>query len=116
MNEVIHNHFSWTKAKNTRSYIKPTLEKNPEKIIIHTGINNLKSDSYPEEVNWKTNNLTPSCRTQTNETILPNIVPQYDSLNEKVLKRLKGQCEERNIFVIDKRCIQKCNCDSSGFH
>ena len=51
MNEVIHNHFSWTKAKNTRSYIKPTLEKNPEKIILHTGINDLKSDSYPEEVN-----------------------------------------------------------------
>ena len=51
------------------SYIIPTLEQNPETIIIDTGTNELKSDSTPEEIAREIINLTTSCKTQTNKEI-----------------------------------------------
>ena len=40
------------------SYIIPILEQNPETIIIHSGTNDLKSDSFPEEIARDIINLT----------------------------------------------------------
>ena len=47
-------------------YIIPALEQNPEAIIIHSGTNNLKRNSSPEEIAKDIINLTTSCKTQTN--------------------------------------------------
>ena len=48
-NKVV-KHFSGAKAKDMKSYIIPTLEQNPETIIIHYRTNDLKSDSTPEKM------------------------------------------------------------------
>ena len=80
-NKVVVKHFSGAKTKDMESYIIPTLEQNPETIIIHSGTNDLKSDSSPEEIARDIINLTTSCKTQTNKVILCSIVPRYD--NEK---------------------------------
>ena len=102
------------------SYIIPTLEQNPEAIILHSGTNDLKSDSSPEEIARDIINLTTSCKTQTNKVILSSIVPRYDNLDEKatrVNKCLKKECEARNICFIDHRNISpKHNCNRSGLH
>ena len=85
------------------SYIIPTLEQNPETIIIHSGTNDLKSDSSPEEIARDIITLTTSCKTQTNKAILSGIVPRYDNLNEKatrVHKCLNKECEARNTFLL----------------
>ena len=58
--KVVVKHFSGAKAKDMESYIIPTLEKNPEAIIIHSGTNDLKSDSSPEKIardNYKPRNI-----------------------------------------------------------
>ena len=65
------------------SYIIPTLEQNPETIIIRSGTNNLKSDSSPEEIARDIINLTTSCKTQTNKLILPSIVLRYDNQTKR---------------------------------
>ena len=100
------------------SYIIPTLEQNPETIIIHSGANDWISDSSPEEIARDIINLTTHCKTQTIKVILPSIVPWYDNLNEKatrVNKCLKKECEARNIYFIDHRNISpKHNCNRSG--
>lgn len=44
-NEVIIKHFSGAKTEEIKSYSIPTLEENPGTVIIHTGNNDLKSDS-----------------------------------------------------------------------
>ena len=119
-NKVVVKHFSGAKTKDMESYIIPTLEQNPETIIIHSGTNDLKSDSSPEEIARDIINLTTSCKTQTNKVILSSIVPRYDNLNEKatrVNKCLKKECEARNICFIDHRNISpKHNCNRSGLH
>ena len=82
-NKVAVKHFSGAKTKDMESYIIPTLEQNPETISTHSGTNDLKSDSSPEEIAIDIIKLTTSCKTQTNKVILSSIVPRYDNLNEK---------------------------------
>ena len=119
-NKVVVKHFSGAKTKDMESYIIPTLEQNPETIIIHSGTNNLKSDSSPEKIARVIIKLATSCKTQTNKVILSSIVPRYDNPNEKatrVNKCLKKECEARNICFIDHRNISpKYNCNRSGLH
>ena len=88
------------------SYIVPTLEQNPETIIIHSRTDILKSGSSPEENARDIINLTTSCKNQMNKVILSSIVPRYDKLNEKaarVNKCFKKKYEARNICFIDHR-------------
>ena len=103
------------KQKTWESYIIPTLEQNPETIIIHSGTNDLKSDSSPEEIARNIIKLTTSCKTQTNKIILFSIAPRYDNLNEKatlVNKCLNKECEARHICFIDHRNVSpKHNCN-----
>ena len=66
-NKVVAKHFSGAKTKDMESYIIPTLERNPETIIIHSGTNDLKSDSSPEEIARDVIKLTTSCKTRTNK-------------------------------------------------
>ena len=74
-NKVVVKHFSRAKTKDMESYIISTLEQNPETIIIHSGSNDLKSDSSPEEIVRYISNLRTSVKTQTNKVILCSIVP-----------------------------------------
>ena len=119
-NKVVVKHFSRAKTKDMESYIISTLEQNPETIIIHSGSNDLKSDSSPEEIVRYISNLTTSVKTQTNKVILCSIVPWYDHLTEKAIqvnKCLKKECEARNIWFIDHRNISpKHKCNRSGLH
>ena len=102
------------------SYIIPILEQNPGTVIIHSGTNDLKSDSSPEETVRDIIKLTTSCKTQTNKVSLSSIVPLYDNLNEKttrVNKCFKKECEARNICFIDHRnTYPKHNCNRSGLY
>ena len=61
-NKVVVKHFSGEKTKDMESYIIPTLEKNPEKIIINSGTNDVKSDSSLEEIARDIFSLTASCK------------------------------------------------------
>ena len=119
-NKVVVKHFSRAKTKDMESYIISTLEQNPETIIIHSGSNDLKSDSSPEEIVRYISNLRTSVKTQTNKVILCSIVPWYDNLTEKAIrvnKCLKKECEARNIWFIDHRNISpKHKCNRSGLH
>ena len=65
-NKVVVKHFRRAKTKDMEFYIIPALEQNPEAIIIHSGTNNLKRNSSPEEIAKDIINLTTSCKTQTN--------------------------------------------------
>ena len=107
-NKVVVKHFSGAETKDMESHIFPTLEQNPETIILDSGTNDLNSDSSPEEIARNIINLTTSCKTQTIKVILSSIVPRYDKLNEKttrVNKCLKKECDARNICFIDHRNI-----------
>ena len=119
-NKVVAKHFSGAKTKDMETYIIPTLEQNPEPIIIHSGTNDLKSGSSPEEIARDIIKLTTSCKTQTKKAILSSIVPRHDNLNEKATrlnKCLKKECKARNICFIDHRNISPTHsCNRGELH
>ena len=119
-NKVVVQNFSGAKTKDMEPYIIPTLEQNPETIIINSGTNDLKSDDCPEEIARDIINPTTSCKSQTNKVILSSTVLRYDNLNGKatrVNKCLKKKCEARNTCFIDHRNISpKHNCTRNELH
>ena len=66
-NKVVVKHFSGAKTKDMEFCIIPTLEQNPETIILNSGTNDLKRDSCPEEIARDIIKLITSCKTQTNQ-------------------------------------------------
>ena len=69
-NKVVVKYFSGAKTKDMESYIIPTVEQNPETIIVHYGTSDLKRDSSPEEITRDIINLATSCKCQTNKVTL----------------------------------------------
>ena len=58
-------------------YFHPRTKKSENRtIIIHSGTNNLKRDTSPEEIARAIINRTTSCKTQTNKVILSSVVPR----------------------------------------
>ena len=94
-------------------------KQNPETITIHSGTNDLKTNSSPEEIARDIINLTTSCRTQKNKAILSSIVPRYDNPNEKATWEKK--CLKKNvkpeIFVLltTKMFLQSINVAEVGY-
>ena len=110
-NKVVVKYFSGAKTKDMESYIIPTVEQNPETIIVHSGTSDLKRDSSPEEITRDIINLATSCKCQTNKVTLSNIVPRYNNFNEKTTR------VNRNICFIDHKNISpKHNCNRSGLN
>ena len=63
--KVVVKHFSGAKTKDMKSYVIPTVEQKPDNIILHTGINDLKTIDTPEEITMGILNLAMTCKTDT---------------------------------------------------
>ena len=61
--KVVMKHFSGAKTKGVKFYFTPTVEQIPDDIIIHTGINDLKTMDAPEEITMGILNLAMTCKT-----------------------------------------------------
>ena len=95
-NKVVVKHFSGAKAKDMESYIIPTLEQNPETIITHSGDNDLKSDSSPDEIARDIIKLTTFYKTQTNKVILLTTEIFLQSITVTEVGCIKSIEERRN--------------------
>ena len=49
-NKILVKPFPGTRSKTMKHYVSPDPEKNPDLVILHTGTNDLKSVSSPEEI------------------------------------------------------------------
>ena len=84
--KVVVKHFSSAKTKDMKSYVIPTVEQNPDHIILHTGTNDLKAIDTPKEITTGILNLAMTCKTDTTSVFISGIVPRPDKLNGKASK------------------------------
>ena len=106
--KVVVKHFSDAKPKDMKSYVIPTVERKPDNIILHTGINDLKAIDGPKGITMGILNLAATCKTDTNSVFILCIIPRSDKLNEKASKVnsiLRHECNVRNICFIDNKHI-----------
>ena len=66
-------------------HAKPTIEKNPENIIIHCGTNDISKDPDPEKIAANIINLSKTVSEESgSNVIISGLVPRKEYLNTKV--------------------------------
>ena len=89
-------------------YVKPSLRYNPDLLILHTGVNNLRSKESPEVIADDIINLARDIKSNLNDIVVSGLVSRNDDLKykgEQVNEYLISKCAERNIFYIDNSNI-----------
>ena len=76
-------HFSGATTARMESYIKPTLQRNTDKVILHIGTDDLKSKKELLEIAGNIIDLAKTCRENGCDTIISEILPRGDKLNKK---------------------------------
>ena len=111
--KIVVKHFSGVKTKDMKSYIIPILKQNPETIIAHKYLYEVR---YLSRRNYTKGYLSTSCKTQANKVNLSSIVPRHNKLNEKAIWVNKYLKEESEVCFIDYRNISpKHNCNRSCY-
>ena len=118
--KVVVKTFSRASTNDMKSYVKPTLERNPEIVILHSGTNDLKLKKDEEEIVNNIVNLALSIKNNNNTVVISGLIHRADSLNEKVGKvnsLLSKECNDRNIgFIKHDNIIPRKHLNRGGLH
>ena len=90
------------------SHVIPTMKRNPKKVILHCGTNDIRSQATPEKIAKEVMELAISLSTKENTVFVSGIVPRGDNWNNKVSeinKHLQSACSSRNMPFIDNSNI-----------
>ena len=85
-------------------HVKPTLRDiNSDHIILHAGINDLRTENTASQIAKAAIDLATSLKNDDNTVTVSAIVPRLDDLNNKaneVNRRLELMCKKRNILFL----------------
>ena len=102
-----------------KDYIQPTLRKNPDRIIIHIGTNDLKSEITASKLSKNIINLAKSCSDAGSVVAISSLITRGDNLKgklEAVNEILKKSCSDRNIGFIEHGNILENDLNGSKIH
>ncbi|XP_066911826.1 dual specificity protein phosphatase YVH1-like [Clytia hemisphaerica] len=107
--KVVVKTFPGARVDCMKHYIRPTLDKKPDTMIIHCGTNDLQTKK-PDEITENIVMLAKMVSEESENTsvIVSEIVPRGDALNrnvDKLNETLQKRCNECNIGFIDNSNI-----------
>ena len=111
--------FSGSSNQDMEHFIKPLLNYKPEKLIIHTGTNNLRSNESWNEIAENIIKLALEAKKSAKYVAISGIVTRDDDLNTKgkeVNSILQIKLNKRDIFFIDNSNVIKRELNASGLH
>ena len=104
-NIILVKTFSGARSKAMKHYVSPDLEKKPDLVILHTGTNDLKPVSSPEDNANEITSLALSVK-EKGQIAVSGILPRGDRFSKKakdVNKYLEIKCKGHNVnFIIHK--------------
>ena len=101
--------FHGAKVDDMNSYSVPTTKKNPRRIVIHCGTNDISSGTAPNEVAEEIVDLATNPKSHKNEVFVSSIVARGDRWNERVSQVnniLKDKCNREGLPFIDNSNIE----------
>ena len=111
---------SGAKTKCMKSYIIPTVELEPDAIVIHCGTNDLRRQEQPEEIAYEIANLASSIKSKKNEVVVSGIIPRKDRFRDNAKETnesLLAICASRNIQFINHGNIDtRTHINRRGLH
>ena len=84
LNQSLKEYFSIVKSfpgaatQDMKDYIKPTIAKKPDMVILHTGTNDLKSNQNPSDIANESINLTKNIKIRGTEVSISSLIPCGD--------------------------------------
>ena len=81
--KVVVKHFSGSTTEDMKTYIQLSLKRDPDRVIIHLGRNDLKSSQDPETIAKDIIDIAKNSTTDKNEILVSSIVSRRDNLNGK---------------------------------
>ena len=75
--------YSGATTNGMTHHVIPTVEKNPESIVLHCGTNDLISDKSADEISNEIIELVRNIQTEENKIYVSAIIPRNDDLNDK---------------------------------
>ena len=97
--------FSGAKMRNMQDYVKPTLRKNSDEIIVsNVGINDLASNKYPQQIVESIIGLVSSLKSDTCDVLVSSRTVRNDQHRKKVAEvniGLKELCKEKKLYYIN---------------
>ena len=117
---MIVKHFSGSTTEYMKTYIQSPLMRDPDRVIIHVGTNDLRSSQAPETIAKNIIDIAKSSTTNKNEILVSSIVPRRDNLNGKgrqVNNILQKLCVENNFAYLNYDNIRaREHCNYGGVH
>ena len=104
--KIFVNHFSGATTNCMEDYMKPSLRKDSNHIILHEGTNGLILDRTLQEIATSIVNLASSIKGEYCDVSISNIILRIDNkkfsqTGQEVNTHLKDMCMEKNIDLID---------------
>ena len=109
LNQSLKEYFSVVKSfpgattQDMKDYIKPTISRKPDMVILHTVTNDLKSNQNPSDIPNEIFNLAKNIKNSGTEVSISSLIPRRDRLSEKgkkVNKELQEKCTAENFAFI----------------
>ena len=101
--------FPGATVKQMIHYVKPSLEYNPNLIVMHCSMNDLRSGQPADAIAESVVNLAKTLKTDENDILIPGLTPRSDKHGSKCLAvnvKLKKLCGENNFEFIDNSNIK----------
>ena len=103
-----------------KCYVIPTVELEPDAIVIHCGTTNLRRKEQPEEIAYEIVNLASSIKSKKNQVVVSSIIPRKDHFRDKAKETnesLPAICASRNIQFINHGNIDtRTHVNRKGLH
>ena len=117
---VVVKTFSGATTQHMYDYVKPTLEMEPDQLIIHVGTNDLKKCDDNKEVAKNIIDLALHCHEKGNlPVVISSLTYRDDKFKDRIGQindELKISCEQRNIGFIDNSNVKKFHLNRSKLH
>ena len=101
----------------TTDYIRTTMHRDPNVVVLHVGTNNLRSGSSSKEIAESVMDIATSMKSEENDIIVFSIISRGDGFNEKagaVNEHLMKFCLENDIVYLDNSNICLENLERRG--
>ena len=104
--KIFDKHFSGATTNCMENYMKSSLQKDPNHIILHIGTNNLILDRTSQDIAISLVNLACSmkgknCDVSISNIILRNDNKKFNQKDQEVKTHFEDMCEDKNIYLID---------------
>ena len=114
--------FSGATVEDMNDFLRPTTRRQPDKLVIHVGTNNIRS-STPQNVADEVTKVAHQFKQESKKTriIISSLItrsdnPEFASKVKETNVALKLKCKENNSSFIDNSNINSLHLNRRGLH